>query len=256
MLQTALIILLATFLVLSFHYFRSNRISISLNVKIDKDITQEKPSQKKEQAFTAAGLIPSPGKTQIFAIESTDRPSQTKDTLSPKTLYDFETTSEGWEVPFWAMAKPDHVATTAQLSSTVSSTGHGSLAVSASFPGITWAAALAEVQHYIDLSSYGSISADIFIPTDAPSGLYAKLILTSGDTWNFIEMLRVTRLIPGKWTTVTASLSDKSIDWGKTTMTKDILADIRKIGIRVESPSSPYSGVFFIDNVLLSPEQN
>ena len=46
------------------------------------------------------------------------------------------------------------------------------------------------MQQYLDLSQYRVIRADLYLPEDAPMGLKAKIILTVGDNWKFVEMSR------------------------------------------------------------------
>ncbi|MFH1305862.1 MAG: hypothetical protein ABIH74_05640 [Candidatus Omnitrophota bacterium] len=168
-------------------------------------------------------------------------------------LYNFENDNEGWEIPSWEFEKDDHVAGYLRKISGISSKGRGSLELYAEFPGKKWTAALAEVQQFIDLGKYSTLSADIYLPPSAPEKLRGKIILTGGENWHFAEMTRGIRLKPGEWTTITADISENSTDWKKTKMTSAFREDIRKVAVRVESDKNPvYSGLIFIDNIRAS----
>lgn len=192
-----------------------------------KDITQTAPQAAKSYA--------------------TSKPSSI--IKNEKVLYDFETGENGWEIPSWAMDKPDHVATSISTSKAVASNGRKSLKLDSSFPGGMWTASLAEIQHYLDLSDYEVLSVDIYLPPDAPEGLRAKVILSVGEEWRFTEMSRSIRLQPGKWTNITASIREGSTDWKRTKVDNAFKSDVRKIAIRIESNRKPvYTGPVYIDN--------
>ena len=98
------------------------------------------------------------------------RPSPPKIRRS-RAFYDFERNTDGWEIPYWAAEKPDHVAVSLAVSDKVASSGTSSLRIDADFPGGMWTAALIEIQQFLDLSKYDEISADILSPKHAPSAL-------------------------------------------------------------------------------------
>lgn len=178
------------------------------------------------------------------------------DLTGGRTLYDFERNEDSWGVPSWAADKPDHVALSSQAVRGIASNGNGSLEVLAEFPGGNWTGALVEIPHYLNLDKYGIISADIFLPPGAPEGLRAKLILTVGENWRFVEMNRGVPLVPGEWTTVIGNISDGSTDWKRTEVDSSFREDVRKIAIRVESNRKPaYKGPFYIDNVTVYDTQ-
>lgn len=167
-----------------------------------------------------------------------------------RTLYDFEGDLQGWEVPVWALGKTDHVAKEVVLSQDVASKGKTSMKVTADFPGGAWYGALIEIQQYLDLGGYRVIRADIYLPPDAPVGLKAKLILTVGENWKFVEMNGSVPLMPGEWATITANIEPGSYDWKRVVPDEEFAQDIRKIAIRIESNHKPkYAGVLYIDNV-------
>ncbi len=100
------------------------------------------------------------------------------------------------------------------------------------------------------MTRYKTILADIFLPKDAPFGLQARFILTVGEDWTWTEMARLVKLVPGEWTTITASIVPGSTDWRRTEVTDKFRADVRKLGIRIESNMRPvYSGPIYIDNI-------
>jgi len=167
-----------------------------------------------------------------------------------RTYYDFERNLSGWEIPTWTEGKTDYVAQDIMVSKDVASKGSASLKVMSDFPGGTWTASLVEIQQYLDLSSYRVISLDMYIPEDAPVGLKAKIILTVGDNWKFVEMSRSVPLVPGEWVTVTGVIEPGSYDWKRVVPDAKFAEDVRKIAIRVESNRKPkYTGPIYIDNV-------
>ena len=168
-----------------------------------------------------------------------------------KTLYDFEKNTDGWEIPAWAKEKDDHVASALYQTSSMSHKGTGSIMFQADFLKGKWSAALVEIQHYLDLSKYTTISAYIYTPFDSPEKLRAGLILTVGDDWRFVEMSRNKKLVPGEWTEITADISEGSIDWKRTVVDKAFKEDVRKIAVRITSNGTQYSGIFHIDNIKL-----
>jgi hypothetical protein len=167
-----------------------------------------------------------------------------------RTFFDFEEDLQGWEVPLWAEDKTDYVAKEVMISKDVASKGQSSMKVMSDFPGGVWTAGLVELQQYLDLSQYRAVMADVYIPADAPEGLRAKLILTVGSNWKFVEMSMSVPLIPGKWVTVSANIEPGSYDWKRVVPDEEFAQDVRKIAIRVESNRQPvYSGPVYIDNI-------
>ncbi|MFC1548856.1 hypothetical protein ACFL5E_02745 [Candidatus Omnitrophota bacterium] len=167
-----------------------------------------------------------------------------------RTYYDFESDLNGWEVPMWATGKTDYVARDAVQTTEIASHGQGSMKIESEFPGGLWTAALVEIQQYLDLSNYRVIRADIYLPPDAPIGLNAKMIITVGETWKFVEMSRSFPLIPGEWTTITASIEPGSYDWKRVVPDEKFAEDVRKVAIRIESNRKPkYTGGIFVDNI-------
>lgn len=170
-----------------------------------------------------------------------------------KVLFGFEKDTQGFEIPEWAMEQEDHVAKSIEVSKDAAKEGKQSLKVNAVFPGKIWSAALVEDFEYFDWTPYKAISADIYIPKDAPVGLKGKIILTVGESWKFTEMSRSVPLVPGEWVTVTANLLPGSEDWKRTIVDDNFRKDVRKVAIRVESNKKPeYTGPIYIDNVILT----
>jgi len=169
-----------------------------------------------------------------------------------KVIFGFEKDTQGWEIPEWALEQEDHVAKTVEVSKDFAKEGTQSLKVMTAFPGKTWTAALVEDFEYFDWTPYKAISADVYIPKEAPVGLKTKIILTVGENWKFTEMSRSLQLVPGEWTTITANLLPGSEDWKKTVVDDNFRKDVRKLAIRVESNKKPeYNGPIYIDNVRL-----
>lgn len=184
------------------------------------------------------------------AAEEVPMPS-TAPITEERSYYDFESGDlAGWEVPQWAEGKNDYVAKSAEISQDFASKGTNSMKVMADFPGGYWTAGLVEIQQYLDLSKYRVISVDIYLPADAPVGLNAKMILTVGDNWRFVEMNRSFPLMPGQWVTITGSIEPGSYDWKRIVPDEKFAEDVRKIAIRIESNLKPkYAGYIYIDNV-------
>ena len=198
----------------------------------------------KEGAPTAAG------KGTVKETAEVPIPS-TAPITEERTFYDFETEDlNGWEIPMWALGKTDHVAREAKMSTSFASKGNASMEIDAEFPGGNWTAALVEIQQYLDVSQYRVIRADIYLPKDAPMGLKAKLILTVGSNWKFVEMSRSVPLMPGEWATITANIEPGSYDWKRVVPDEEFAKDIRKIAVRIESNRKPkYIGTVYVDNV-------
>lgn len=167
-----------------------------------------------------------------------------------RTYYDFEGDLKGWEIPLWAQGKSDYVAKEIVISTDVASQGAESMKIGTDFPGGNWTAALVEVQQYLDLSQYRVISADLYLPLEAPEGLKVKVILTVGDNWKFVEMSRSVLLEPGKWVTISANIEPGSYDWKRVVPDENFAEDVRKVALRIESNRKPtYAGPIYIDNV-------
>ena len=170
-----------------------------------------------------------------------------------KVIFGFEKDTQGWEIPEWAMEQEDHVGKTVAVSKDFAKEGKGSLKLMAVFPGKAWTAAIVEDFEYFDWTSYKAISVDVYIPKEAPVGLKAKIILTVGESWKFIEMARSVPLVPGEWVTISANLLPGSEDWKRTVVDDNFRKDVRKLAVRIESNKKPeYNGPIYIDNVRLT----
>ena len=168
-----------------------------------------------------------------------------------RTFYDFDYPDlNGWEVPLWAKGKADYVAKNAEQSTDFATSGEYSMKIDTEFNTGLWAAALVEIEQYLNLSAYRVISADVYLPEGAPEGLKAKMCITIGENWRFIEMSRSVPLIPGQWITITASIEPGSYDWKRIVPDETFAEDVRKISVRVEVNRKPqYTGPIYIDNV-------
>jgi len=165
-------------------------------------------------------------------------------------LFSFEDGLEGWEIPDWAYEKPDHVQKEIDVSNKYAKVGNNSLEIDTEFPGGRWTGAIIEIMQYFDWTDYSKIACDIYLPEDAPLGLRAKMILTVGDSWKWVEQSRSYALKPGQWVTISADLNPGSIDWRRVEVDDAFRADVRKIDIRVDSNNRPaYTGPIYVDNI-------
>ncbi len=167
-----------------------------------------------------------------------------------KTVFGFEKNVQGWGIPDWALEKEDHRAQSVAVSDKFSTEGRSSMEVMADFTGGKWAAAYVEIEKDFDWSLYKTISVDVYLPKEAPLGLEARFILTVGDGYTWTEMNSSAKLIPGEWTTVSADIAAGSTDWKRTEVTDKFAADVRKVGVRIESKRI-YAGPIYIDNIRL-----
>jgi len=169
-------------------------------------------------------------------------------------LYNFEKDPQGWEIPDWALAKKDNAARAVSVSEFQASEGKYSLEFDVDFSGgPAWEGAYVErVCDVTDWSPFNNLSVEIFLPKDAPRGLRAKVVLTVGEGWKWSEMNKTIPLSPGEWVVVKADLTPASMNWRRF-ITDDFRADVRKMGIRIESNGKiAYKGPIYIDNVKLS----
>ena len=169
-------------------------------------------------------------------------------------LYSFEKDPQGWEIPDWAFAKPDYIAKQIGISEFHSSDGKYALEVDTEFTGGTkWEAAYVErLIDVTDWSPFGFLSIDIFLPKEGPRGLRARIILTVGEEWKWIEMNKTIPISPGEWTVIKIDLTPNSMGWRKF-IDDSFRSDVRKLGIRIESNGKiAYKGPIYIDNVKLS----
>ncbi|MFH1878274.1 MAG: glycan-binding surface protein [Candidatus Omnitrophota bacterium] len=165
-------------------------------------------------------------------------------------LFGFENGVGGWDIPDWAYEKPDHVQKEIELSDKYANEGKKSLEMDVEFPGGRWTGAIIEVMEYFDWTDFSAVACDIYIPKDAPLGLRAKMILTVGDQWKWVEMSKSYALTPGKWVTLRADIKPGSLDWRRVQVDDEFRKDVRKIDIRVESNNKPeYTGPIYIDNI-------
>lgn len=170
--------------------------------------------------------------------------------FAEEVLYDFEGGLQGWQIPDWAYEKDDYVGDEVLVSSEYASSGKQSLKLTVDFPGKRWTGGIVEIMEYMDWTPHKYISCDVFIPPGTPDGLKAKIILTVGDGWKWVEMSRSIKLKAGEWTTISADLTPGSMDWKRLAPTDEFRADVRKIDVRIESNNKPqYKGAIYIDNV-------
>lgn len=169
-------------------------------------------------------------------------------------LYSFEKDPQGWEIPDWAVPKPDHVARALSISEFNATEGKYSLEVEVDFSGgPKWEGAYVErLIDVTDWSPFSYLSYDVFLPKNGPQGLRVRTILTVGDDWKWIEGNKAIPLTPGEWTSVKLDLTPNSMSWRKF-IDDNFRSDVKKLGIRIESNGKiAYKGPIYIDNVKLS----
>jgi hypothetical protein len=172
-------------------------------------------------------------------------------------LYGFEKDPQGWEIPDWVLEKKDCVARQISVSEFHSSEGKYSLEVNSDFASNSlWQVAYVErVIDITDWTPFSYVSLDIFVPREAPQGLRARIILTVGNEWKWVEMNKPVLLMPGEWTVIKADITSESRNWRKF-IDNDFRSDIKKLGIRIESNGKiSYKGPIYIDNVRLLDEK-
>jgi hypothetical protein len=211
------------------------------------------PAQKEPAQAAPAQQAPVAKETKTAAVPAAPAPATVpsrKPITEERVLFSFEEEDlAGWEIPFWALEKEDHVASAIAMSKEMASEGEASMKVDCNFPGGIWSAAVLELEQYLDFAPYREVAVDVYIPEDTPLGLRGKIILTVGNDWKFTEMTRTIPLVPGKWVTIKASIEPGSYDWKRTICNEAFRSDVRKVVVRVESNRRPvYQGPVYIDN--------
>ncbi|MDD4013045.1 MAG: hypothetical protein PHW14_02485 [Candidatus Omnitrophica bacterium] len=222
-------------------FFIDHTVSVKVDLKVQRRARKFVGTAPKTDLDNRRPAIRPEHRLPLFSFSR-----QPKD---ERSIYDFEKDDQGWELPLWETDQPDHVAAYIKAVRGIASSGKGSIELYAEFPGGEWTAALTEISQYLDLTPYDEIAVDIYVPSFAPKGLRGKIILTVGENWEFVEMARGTRLIPGKWTTLKASIAKGSTDWRRVRIDDTFREDVRKISVRIESEKAVYSGPVYIDNV-------
>lgn len=167
-------------------------------------------------------------------------------------IYGFEEHLEGWVIPAWAKTSGDYGGESIAVSQEVAVQGRGALELRATFSGQRWSGAYVEREvETTDWTPFGRLSVDVYLPNQAPKGLAGKIILTIGSQWQWTEMNRSIPLIPGRWTRIEINVKPGSMDW-KFFPDEDFRKNVRKIGVRIESNTTPYTGPVFLDNMLLA----
>ncbi len=172
-----------------------------------------------------------------------------------KVLFDFEKGPEGWRIPDWAFGKADNAAVGVVWTPEHSSRGRNGLKLVTDFPPKKWNGAYVEIERepgaFMDFNGFDLLEVDVFLPENAPMKLKAQFILTVGEDWTWTEMRQEVELTPGEWTKLKADVRNTSLSW-KAPMTDEIRADVRKLGVRIQSNSTPYLGPVYFDNVRLA----
>jgi len=166
----------------------------------------------------------------------------------------FEKENTEWAIPSWAFVKSDNAGMSLDVDGSKASQGQNSLKVETRFKSKMWSGAYVEIEltegYYLDFRGYQTLSADIFIPSEAPDNLKGEFILTVSYTWSWTEMKEATILPTGKWTTLSVDLTPEGNAW-LVPLTEKMVGDVRKVGIRVQSNQDSYEGPVYIDNIRL-----
>ncbi len=175
----------------------------------------------------------------------------------PKTeisIFGFEGSLEGWQIPDWASSSQDYVGQGLQISDSQASEGRFSMTLQADFPGDRWTGVYVEREIEVaDWSPFGQLSLDLYVPPEAPEGLLGRIILTVGEEWVWTEMNHGIPLAPGRWTAITVNLKPGSMDW-KFFPDDAFRRRVRKLGVRIESGQHgpAYRGPVYVDRIRLS----
>ena len=178
-------------------------------------------------------------------------------TAPPKTeisIFGFEGSLEGWQIPDWASSSADYVGQALDVSDRQASEGRFSMTLQADFPGDRWTGVYVEREVEVtDWTPFGQLSLDLYLPAEAPQGLLGRVILTIGDEWVWTEMNRGLPLAPGRWTTIAVNLKPGSLDW-KFVPDDTFRRRVRKLGVRIESGQQgpAYRGPIYVDRIRLS----
>ena len=168
-------------------------------------------------------------------------------------LFGFEDGLQEWVIPAWEAAAPDYAGRRLDISREMMSHGASALQLLVDFTGERWTGAYVEREMYVtDWRPYRILAVDVYLPPEAPEGLKARIILTTGDQWRWTEQNRALPLEPGLWTTVRADLMPDSVDWAFFP-DETFRRDIRKIGVRIEAErGTVYHGPVHLDDIRLT----
>lgn len=238
---TAAIIGIVSLIFASFYFFSHKRFTFVVNINVE-NIAPALAVLTEEKNITPAPIEFPKKEVSELAVPKIIF----KNVL---TFYDFEEDNQNWEIPDWEFKKTLHPAMSLKRTGKMASKGHSSLELSLVFKKDNCSAAYIETERYVNLEHNDVIRIDLYVPPDAPKRLRAKFVLTTGENWQFMEMARGKRLIPGTWTTLTANISEKSIDWQSAHIDKHFKTDIRKIALKIESFHLAYSGPIYVDNI-------
>ena len=172
-----------------------------------------------------------------------------------KGVYNCERYVRNWKIPEWSTEKDDYISPILALDENFKDDGNSSLKLTVAFEGLDWAAGIVETEGYFDLTIYKAIACDIYLPDYAPKGIDARIAITAGKDWLWLEMKHAVAVSPGRRTRITANLRHGNHTWknaqGVRALTDRLKAAVRKIAIRVESNIVRYNGPVYIDNIRL-----
>jgi len=173
-----------------------------------------------------------------------------------KMIYNCERYIQNWDIPDWSGAKDDYVSPILSIDKNFLKDGDPGLKLTVAFDGEKWSAGMIETIGRFDLTLYKAITCRIYLPRSAPKGINARITITVGDDYTWMEMKRPVALSPGRYTKVKAGLRYGNNKWKTTTgvvrMTDWMKEDVRKVGIRVESNIVEYKGPVYITDIHLA----
>lgn len=198
-----------------------------------------------------------PGKHILFVevegiSKQTARQVITTDSKDPILLFDFTHDTEDWTMPDWPEANksPNGVryACTAP---------DQTLNIPLSFNKLTKTEGFVNYGPASNWQRFRSVSADIYVPADAPKGILGSFFLM-GDGWKWNIPLDMTPLVPGKWNRIEAPLNDENLETYWKVPYSQFFGGLRHVigfGIRITKPDgvAKYQGVFKLDNVAVVP---
>lgn len=199
--------------------------------------------------------------------------SQVDGFASEKVIYSFEDGIGEWAIPDWSLEKADYVDAEATVSSDYANDGDSSMQLTFEFPKDEWRAAVVDVEGPFDWSAYKTLLCDVYLPEEAPDKIKARIALSVGEKWLWIESARATKLKPGQWVTLSANLIPGNERWlrtkmverigedgkahgyvmktAKEPMAKEYIQEVQVLTVRLQSERVKYKGSVFVDNIRL-----
>jgi len=198
-----------------------------------------------------------PGKHTLYVevegiAKQTARQVVTNDSKDPILLFDFTDDTEGWSMPDWPEANKSPKGV--RYACTASG---GSLNIPLSFNKTAKTEGFVNYGPASNWQRFRSISAEIYVPSDAPKGICGSFFLM-GDGWKWNVPTDMTPLEPGKWNRIEAPLNDEGLESYWKVPYSDFYKGLRHVigfGVRITKLDgvAKYQGVFKLDKVTVVP---